>query len=203
MSQPTYTIVGADGQSYGPNPLETIQAWINEGRLARDMQMSRSDVEGWFKAGDFQEFAWPAGAAVTAAPAARAAEAAPQQRNRPSLDQLDPGAVAQMRNHASWFYWIAGIWLIFGVIDVFRDSGAGAAGLIITLPVVIFSAIIGYFACKAHLWAFVLGLLLLSLMLVLAALDQNWIAVAIRVWAIYEVFKGMMIARELRRMLRD
>ena len=64
MSSPTYTIVAGDGQTYGANPHETIQAWINEGRVARETQMARSDVEGWFRAGDYQEFAWPAGAAA-------------------------------------------------------------------------------------------------------------------------------------------
>lgn len=201
MSQPTYSFVAGDGQTYGPNPLETIQTWIVEGRIARDTQMSRSDVEGWFKAGDFQEFTWPAGATATLNPSP-VFQHAPQERGRATLDQLDPGAVAQMRNHASWFYWIAGIGLIFGLIGAFGDGGAGAAGLVFTIPIVLFSAVIGYFACKAHLWAFIVGLLFLALLLVNAVLDRHWIGVAIRIWAIVEVFKGFMIARELRRSLR-
>lgn len=198
MTQSTYTFVASDGQTYGPNAHDVIQGWIHEGRIARDTQMARSDIEGWFKAGDYQEFTWPAGAAAAPQPAAAPVMAEPMPAQRGggrTLADMDPGLVGEMRNHANWFYWIAGISLLFALFD-------GAAGLLIIGPFAAFTAMIGYFAGRAHIWAFIVGLLLLAALLVEAVFDQMWIRVAIRAWAIFEVFKGMMIAFTLRKRMR-
>ncbi len=211
MTAPAYTIVASDGQHYGPNDRDTIQSWINEGRIARDTQMSRNDVEGWFRAGDYQEFSWPPGAPVTAAPVPPvAAETSPVRPEfkaagraaAPSLDHLDPGAVAAMRAHGSWFFWIAGIELFYGLMALFQGGGISDAGLI---RLVIFGPALlglGFVARQAVPWAFVLGGILVALRLYEAATMQIWFAVAIRAWALFEVFKGFRLAQMLRRQLR-
>lgn len=207
MSSPTYTIVAGDGQTYGANSRETIQAWIHEGRVARETQMARSDVEGWFRAGDYQEFTWPAGAAaptpgVVETPVASFRPTGGGMRGGTTLDHLDPGAVAEMRAHGSWFFWIAGFELFYGLMAVFNGEGA-PPGAVVRL--VIFGPALlglGFLARQAFPWAFVLGGLLVAFRLYEAAIVQAWFAVAIRAWALFEVFKGFNLARELRKQLR-
>lgn len=198
MTQSTYSIVAGDGQTYGPNAHDVIQSWINEGRIARDTQMARSDVEGWFRAGDYQEFTWPAAAsaAPTAVPATAPAESARAQSGRAGLtvEDMDPNLVAEMRSHVGWFWWVAGLEVVFGVING-NYFGIGFYGI----PLLI----IGFFARKAHRWAFVIGILLLALRLLDAVLGSAWLPAAIRAWAVFEVFKGLMIAHSLQKRMKE
>ncbi len=205
MTQPTYTFVAGDGQTYGPNALAVIQDWIKEGRIARETQMARSDAEGWFNAGDFQEFTWPAGTPVaTAAPAAtvNAASSRTSRGGGLTLADMDPGRVAEMRSHGSWFWWIAGIELVYGLMAVFGGQGAPTGTL---MRLIIFGPAllaIGFFAHRAHQWAFIVGAILVALRLVDAAMAAAWLPAAIRAWALFEVFKGFLIARDLRKRMR-
>ena len=47
----------------------------------------------------------------------------------------------------------------------------------------------------------VLGILLIAVFAVEAALGGNWIGLAIRCWAIFELFKGMLIAHQIQKSL--
>ncbi len=197
MTQSTYTIVAGDGQSYGPNAHDVIQSWINEGRIARDTQMARSDVEGWFRAGDYQEFTWPAAAPAPAPTPVAAPDlrpAATRGGGRLTLADMDPNLIAEMRSHGSWFWWVAGVELVYGVID---SDFLGIA--LFGVPLLI----VGFFAHRAHRWAFVIGLLLLGLRLVVAVLAAAWLPAAIRAWAVFEVFKGLMIAHSVQKRMKE
>jgi len=207
MSQPTYTMQGADGQTYGPSSLAEIQTWIREGRIARETQMSRSDVEGWFRAGDFQELTWPANAATTAAPAGSpvAAGATPvftASRPATSLDEADPGLLAQMRAHASWFWWIAGFQMLWGAMGAFGTNGGGMADMLGSIVRAAPFLVVGFFAHRAHRWAFITGMFLITWLLVEALLIRSVIGVAIRAWALWEVFQAFQIACAIQRQLR-
>ncbi len=203
MSVPiTYTVLAADGQQYGPYPADNVQAWINEGRIKADQQMTRSDLKDWFRAGDFSEFAWPATSAapqpvpaMAAAPVTRAAGNGPR-----TLASIDPGLVGAMRKHANWFWIIAIIGLIYDVIGL--GVGAGSSILPYLFADLSF-AVVGYFAYRAHRWAFVLGLLMLVGSLVFQIQQERWIMVAVRCWAIYEVFVAFRMAINIQKRLRE
>jgi hypothetical protein len=198
MTQSTYTIVAGDGQTYGPSAHNVIQSWIDEGRIARDTQMARSDVAGWFRAGDYQEFAWPADAAPAAAavPATAPAKSARVQSGRVGLtiEDMDPVLLAEMRSHVAWFWWVAGLELVFGIIN---RNFVGIA--VFGIPLLI----IGFFARRAHRWAFVIGILLLALRLLEAVLGGAWLPAAIRAWAVFELFKGLMIAHSMQKRMKE
>lgn len=158
--------------------------------------MARSDVEGWFRAGDYQEFNWPAAAAPAPAAVPAAAVSQPTASRgggRLTLADMDPSLIAEMRSHGSWFWWVAGVELVYGVID--SDF----------LGIALFGApllVVGFFAHRAHRWAYVVGLLLLALRLVVAVLASAWLPAAIRAWAVFEVFKGLVIAHSLRKRMK-
>jgi hypothetical protein len=199
MTQSTYSIVASDGQTYGPSTREEIQGWINEGRLARETQMSRSDSATWSPAGDYQEFTWPNSAPATPV----SDESARTTRGRGlTLADMDPNRVAEMRAHGSWFWWIAGMELVFGLMALFGGEGAppgAVVRLIIFGPALL---AVGVFAHRGKQWAFIIGAVLVALRLLDAALAAAWFATAIRAWALFEVFKGFQIARDLQKRMR-
>lgn len=55
-----YRIKAADGQIYGPAPVEDIKQWMADGRVDGDTQMCRSDQQQWVAAGDLPR-AWSRG----------------------------------------------------------------------------------------------------------------------------------------------
>ena len=95
-----YKIIGADGKEYGPVALPDMEQWINEGRITGATQVARSDREGWSRAANFPELGVKDHAGPTPVAAASAA---------------DPVLEKQLKNGASWFYWIAGLSLINSV----------------------------------------------------------------------------------------
>lgn len=52
-----FTIIGADGNKYGPVPVDQIRRWIAEGRATLATQAQRVGEESWKTLGDFSEFA--------------------------------------------------------------------------------------------------------------------------------------------------
>ena len=71
----TYKVLGADGKAYGPATLAEINAWLREGRITGDTQVTRSDIDYWTTASNFSELALPRTA--TAAPLASAISSTP------------------------------------------------------------------------------------------------------------------------------
>lgn len=52
-----FTILGGDGQEYGPASVEQIRAWITSGRANLDTRARKQGETDWRRLGDFPEFA--------------------------------------------------------------------------------------------------------------------------------------------------
>lgn len=50
-----YKIIGGDGREYGPVTLDEIKGWIRDGRIGRQTQILRSDLNNWLAASQYQE----------------------------------------------------------------------------------------------------------------------------------------------------
>jgi hypothetical protein len=58
MKAPTeYTVMGEDGNEYGPAQSKQIRQWIAEGRLEKKTPVKPSDARDWVFLGDVPEFA--------------------------------------------------------------------------------------------------------------------------------------------------
>lgn len=51
----TYKIIGGDGREYGPVSLDELKGWIHDGRVGRETQIWRSDLNTWLPAAQYQE----------------------------------------------------------------------------------------------------------------------------------------------------
>ncbi len=51
----TYTIIGADGQQYGPISLEQLKGWVAERRVNPETKILRSDINSWLPAAQYTE----------------------------------------------------------------------------------------------------------------------------------------------------
>jgi uncharacterized membrane protein len=51
-----FTIIGGDGQEYGPVSLQQLRAWVAEGRANLDTQAKAVGTTEWRRLGDFAEF---------------------------------------------------------------------------------------------------------------------------------------------------
>ena len=54
-----FTILGGDGQEYGPASVEQIHAWIASGRANLETRAKKQGESDWRRLGDFAEFAPP------------------------------------------------------------------------------------------------------------------------------------------------
>ena len=53
--EPTYTILGTDGNQYGPVTIDQFRAWAREGRVGGETQVWRSDQPAWTAAAALPE----------------------------------------------------------------------------------------------------------------------------------------------------
>ena len=211
--EPTYTLLGGDGQQYGPISLEKFRDWVREGRAGADTQVWRSDQPAWVTAADLPELGVPKVVAVQASHAIPAPLAAPMTTNDPALEQ-------QLKSGAGWFYWIAALSLVnsimaltgskwgfalgLGVTQIIDAiaSGAGGAGQTIAFIIDLLAAgllvLFGVFANKRHGWAFIVGLVLVGLDTVVTGLLQMWMSLAFHAFALFCIFKGYQACRALR-----
>lgn len=205
--EPTYLILGGDGQQYGPVDGAQFLGWVRDGRANAQTQILRSDLSEWRAASTFPEFNLQP--APVAAPAAPPPAFAPASAHDPELD-------ARIRSGASWFYWVAGMSVINSVLlmtksgigfavglgftaitdHVFRNSPAIALVISVLCSGVI--ALFGYFAIKRHAWAFIVGLLVLLLDTGLCVLEEAWISVAFHAWAVISIFMAFRASRAAR-----
>lgn len=214
-----YTIVGADGQQYGPHPHATIQTWANEGRVTRETAMLRSDETAWRTGGDFSELQWAEAAAPAPPEPATAVSAAPASAADSEAD-IDPALLARVKSGAGWFYLIAALssinciaafagsnWRFIigtGLTEIFNAIGSqmGDAGKFVALALdaLLLGAfvLLGYFAGKRHRWAFILGMLVYAGDALIYLLVKDWIAIGFHVFAIYCMFAGFQAARAIR-----
>ena len=215
----TYSIRALDDKIYGPYPLDSIQGWIQEGRINAETSMTRSDSGTWQRAGNFTELQFPA---ETEHPAA----AVPSATNPPnlptgSMDTPPSGGyrdLSVLKSGACWYYWIAGLtavnfgaWLagssmrfvvgtaLIDVINAFGE-GAGIKGLAIVLDVLLiaFFVVCGVFAHKGHIWAFLAGMAVYLLDTILCLIAGEWLGVAFHCWALFSLGSALRLAWQMR-----
>lgn len=222
--EPSYTIVGADGQQYGPNPLTAIQSWITEGRITKETAMLRHDDNVWRTAGDFSELQWvqpPASVAPPDPPVSAAAAALPSAVEA----DIDPALLARVKSGAGWFYWVAALSLIntlsalsgsdwrfiigTGLTEIFNAIGSqlGSGGKIVALALDLLLlgtfVTLGIFAGKRYLWAFVLGMLIYAGDGLIFLLVKDWVGVGFHVFVVFCMFTGFQAARAIKAAQRS
>lgn len=198
--------------------LEQIQAWSKEGRVTATTQVSRSDVNAWLPASNYSELGLAGGTAGAGATAAPSVAQAPPAAGIPD-DLMEMHK--RVTSGGSWFYWVAGLSLInsfaalsgsnwgfiFGlqitqVIDHFaRETGGNAKAVAMVLDVVAAGVFVlfGVFACKRHVWAFIVGMILYGLDALLTVLFQYWLGVAFHAWVLFSLFVGLKAALQINR----
>ncbi len=141
------------------------------------------------------------------------APASPPAIDRAAIVQAEP----EIKNGASWFWWIAALSLINTVLMHSGSDTSLAIGLGFTLLAdvifkdhLVFALVIdalalitiaglGWFAHKGHFWAFVLGILLYGLDALIYVFGQDWIAIGIHCFALFYMIRG---AARLRTALK-
>jgi|GEM_PF-818354 len=135
----TYQIKTADGQIFGPAPVEDVKQWIGEGRVDGDTQMCRSDQQLWGPARELAELGLARAATAPLPPPPPPPTSAPATTPAPAsvgaqFDQaMDDGSIfdPQIRGGANWFYWIGGLSLVNAVIWALGMDWGFALGLAI------------------------------------------------------------------------
>jgi len=199
----SYKILGGDGREYGPATLEQMLGWIRDGRVNGATQVWRSDQSAWVTARQLPELQLPAAPPVVAPPVG-----APFSFDRQHL-------VSRMRSGGSWFYWIAGLSLI-NSISAFSGGGWGfivglgithlvdriATGRPVALAmnamIAVIFILLGVFANRGQLWAFIIGMVLYAFDGLIYAKAEHWLAAAFHVFVLIGLFSGFRAARRLR-----
>jgi len=213
----TYKILGGDGKEYGPATLEQIQTWAREGRVTAATQVMRSDTNAWHPASSYSELALGATSGMAPAAEGNTSSSSPGPGAAADVVELDK----RLKSGGSWFFWIAGLSLInsiatfsgsgYGfivglsitqVIDhLMQSAGGNARALVLVLDVIaagIF-VVFGVFACKRHVWAFVVGMVLYAGDTLLTMLMGLWLGVAFHVWVLFSLFIGIKAAMQLNK----
>jgi hypothetical protein len=169
----TYKIRGADGKEYGPATLVQIKAWMEQGRINLQTEVTRSDINYWSPAGGFSELQPEQQTPPTISAASASGQVLPQgAAQNPQQIAADPATVKALHSGASWFYWIAGLSLInsisalsgsdwrfifgLGITQIFDGVAEGLPGggkaiiLILDLFVAGLLVMFGVFAYKRH-----------------------------------------------------
>jgi len=210
----TYKIIATDGKEYGPVNLEQLQGWIKEGRIASDTQLLRSDINEWRSASSFAEIA-PMMASGSSTPALPpAASALPGTEASTELFELEK----RVKSGGSWYYWVAALSLVNSVV-AFSGGGGGfviglsvtqvmdamlaesggsakAIGLVLGVLAAGVFALFGVFACKRHVWAFIVGMLLYGLDTILTVMAEQWLGLAFHGWVLFSLFIGTRAAMQ-------
>lgn len=133
---------------------------------------------------------------------------------------------SQLKNGASWFYWIAGLSLInsilfmtgskfgfifgLGITQFFDAMGASTAetvgngakvfSFLLNCLLAAVYIVFGVFSNKRYAWAFIIGLVFYGLDGALCLIAQDWLSVAFHAFAGFSIFKGMQAAKQLDKM---
>ena len=221
----TYTIIGADGQQYGPISLEQLKAWAGERRITPETKVMRSDIKSWLPAAQYTEL----GVEQQAGGTAIAVATAPPPGLAASPNVTAMTLARRVRLGARWFYWIAGLSLVNSVmamskagivfvvglgvtqfIDGFTGamgSQAPAIGLVLNIIVAGIFASFGIFAAKGQIWSFIVGMILylMDALLILgvslwAKADLPVLELGFHAFALFCLFAGLKAALELKRL---
>ncbi|HVU17820.1 MAG TPA: hypothetical protein VHD32_12910 [Candidatus Didemnitutus sp.] len=142
-----------------------------------------------------------------------------------SLSSLDRVAIAKaepaVQRAAHWFWWIAGLSVINTAIlafggDIHFVVGLGvtqildvafrqiiAVALVLDVFVVGFFVLMGVFAARGHLWAFVIGAICYLVDGAIFAYFGDWLPVAFHAYVLFCLFKGWNHLRESLRAARE
>lgn len=126
---------------------------------------------------------------------------------------------ASRNGGASWFYWIAGLSLVnavmvaFGsdysfplglgsslVVDVVAKQIGGVARVIgagLDFIIIGFFVWMGWLSHRGKSWAFVLGGIFYALDALLMIVFQEWLGIALHVWALISIWSGFRANNEL------
>ena len=217
----TYKIIATDGKEYGPVNLEQLQGWINEGRIASDTQLLRSDINEWRPASSFTEISlMMAGGSST--PALTSSTSASSGADvSPELFELEK----RVKSGGSWYYWVAALSLVNSVMAFSGGGGGFVIGLSVTqfmdamlsadggvmkgvglalgvLAAGVF-ALFGVFACKRHVWAFIVGMLFYGLDTILTVLAEQWLGLAFHGWVLFSLFIGTRAAMQINALSKS
>ena len=133
----------------------------------------------------------------------------------PELFELEK----RVKSGGSWYYWVAALSLVNSVMAFSGGGGGFVIGLSVTqlvdamltadggsmkgisfvigvLAAGVF-ALFGYFACKRHVWAFSVGMLLYGLDTILTVLAEQWLGLAFHGWVLVSLFLGMRAAMQV------
>src|SRR5262249_48868204 len=137
-----------------------LQAWIREGRLLPESQVSRSDDGPWRQANQFVELTWTGQTPVTAPPPLGAPQTSYSPATAPTQFGDSPMLEHKLRNGASWFYWIAGLSAI-NTLSAISGGGFFVVGLSITRIIEFHATRLGGNMIATSLSILVIGLFVL------------------------------------------
>ncbi len=209
----TYKIVGGDGKEYGPVSLTEIRTWIDEGRIAADTRLWRSDLNAWRPASGFPELGLGS-KGPTPAPSTATASAHVLGTAGATLIEN------QLKSGASWFYWIAGLSLFNSLAPRFGLGWGFVVGLGLTqeidhlarqmgpdarttalvldgLAAGLF-ALFGWLGQKRQAWAYIIGMVLYTLDALLLLPRADWFSIAFHLFALYCLLGGYRALRKLK-----
>ena len=216
----TYKILGTDGKEYGPATLEHLQGWLKEGRVTASTQVLRSDTNTWHPASNYTELGLAASSPVRSAAIPPTESSATGPAPSGELAELE----RRVKSSGSWFYWIAGLSLINSIaamsgsgffivglsvtllLDSFLQGVVGnarAIGLLLNVIVSGVFVLFGVFACKRHVWAFIVGMLLYAGDTLLTMLLGLWLSFAFHVWVLFSLFVGVKAALQMNKLQRS
>ena len=215
----TYKVRGADGNEYGPATSTEINAWLREGRVNSQSEVTRSDIDYWAPAANFSELEVPRAAASAPAPGVRPFQAAARPVAAAVAAGADPASEGQLKGGASWFYWIAGLSLVNSIaaftggdwrfilglgitrmIDGFGQSLEGGGKMVVLVLDVLAAGLFilfGVLAHKRHTWAFVVGMVLFALDGLIALIVQDWLGLGFHAFVLFCLFRGFQACQVL------
>ena len=132
------------------------------------------------------------------------------------------------KSGARWFFWIAGLTVGTSLLNLFGGGYAfflslGAtqfidglakglanqfgdsiriAGLVINIFIAGIFVLVGWFAYKRHLWAFLLGMAIFALDAIILLVFQVWVSFVFHALVTYWIFRGYQAARALAALER-
>jgi hypothetical protein len=227
METTTYTMIGSDGQQYGPVALAQIKSWIGEGRIGPETKIMRSDTQSWLAAAQYGELG------LSAAPPIPPVPPVPGAIRAPAVSSVNPQLERRVRSAARWFYWVAGLSLVNTFMASSEQGSVFLVGLAVPLMVYFFAAhlgsagpavgigisvaaaalfaMFGYFAWKRHSWSFIVGMVLYGLDAALAVvagvLSGDWSTVGpmvgFHVFVLFWLYMGLKANLELEARARN
>jgi len=201
----TYTMIGTDGQQYGPVSLEQFKSWIGEGRVAMDTKVMRSDTQSWLAARQYPELGLSQAVAGGPPPLSGAAlglisGVSPQAA-------IDPLMVRRQQLGARWFFWVAG----FSAVNILMvQSGRmflvglaiGLGSPVLSIVAAAIFAALGFFAVKRHTWGFIVGIVLYGGDALLCLLFQDWLVLAFHGLVLFGLARGLQANLQLNAALK-